>query len=127
MSEKPTIPEVIDRFAAYHRREPAWGSLHVVLDDGNVADEFVRGCIEHAEGMGDAEGAELARILLSMSKTQRARLPRLVAERYRWGGERVSIPVVLDQRPRSNPIEQAAPPTWTAGLITWPHPVPLCL
>lgn len=31
MSGKPTIPEVVDRFAAYYARNPAWGSLHVVL------------------------------------------------------------------------------------------------
>jgi hypothetical protein len=79
---KPTIPEVIDRFAAYYLRpgNGAWGSLHIVLDDGNVEDEFVRHCIGFALEDGDTEGIALAEILLTMSKTQRAKLPRLVHE-----------------------------------------------
>jgi hypothetical protein len=81
---KPTIPEVIDRFAAYYRRpgNGAWGSLHVVLDDGNVEDQFVRFCINVALEEGDIEGAALGEILLTMSKTQRAKLPALI----RWRG-----------------------------------------
>lgn len=74
---KPTIPEVRDRFMAYYAKHPAWGSLHVVLDDCNLADGHVRGCIEWAEEDGDTEGRELAEILLRMSKTQRLRLSRL--------------------------------------------------
>lgn len=77
---KPTIPEVIDRFRAYQRQWPAWHSLHVVLDDGNYADVFVEGCIETAERWGDHEGAELARILLRMSRTQRRKIARTVDE-----------------------------------------------
>jgi hypothetical protein len=73
-SAKPTIPEVIEGFRAYHARELAWGSLHVVLDDGNVADADVAFCAELARERGDAEGAELAELLARMSKTQRARL-----------------------------------------------------
>lgn len=74
---KPTIPEVIDRFKAYHEKELAWGSLHVVLDDGNVRDEFVVDCRNWALEQGDTEGVLLANILLSMSKTQRLKLARL--------------------------------------------------
>lgn len=81
MEGKPTIPEVIDRFRAYarDRGRGAWGSLHVVLDDQNIADVFVLGCIRDAEACGDTEGAELARILLRMSKTQRSRIGKLVS------------------------------------------------
>jgi hypothetical protein len=75
---KPTIPEVFDRFAAYYRKNPVWGSLHIVLDDGNVRDEDVQFCIDRAESNGDSEGAELGRILLRMSKTQRKKLPDMV-------------------------------------------------
>jgi hypothetical protein len=76
---KPTIPEVIERFREYHRKPGnlAWGSLHIVLDDGNVEDAHVAFCVEHAEAQGDTEGAELARILLAMSKTQRSKIGRL--------------------------------------------------
>ena len=74
MSEtKPTIPEVIERFRAYQERpgNGAWGSLHIVLDDGNVTDSDVAFCIDVARDKGDEEGEALARILLRMSKTQR--------------------------------------------------------
>ena len=68
------IPEVIDRFRAYFRKNPAWASLHVVLDDANFDDGAVRHCIEYADRVGDREGADLGRILLCMSKSQRKRL-----------------------------------------------------
>lgn len=71
---KPTIPEVIDRFMAYHEQNRAWGWLHVVLDDDNVDDGDVQGCIDMAAEHGDTEAAELGKILLQMSKTQRARI-----------------------------------------------------
>lgn len=76
---KPTIPEVIDRFRAYHAMpgNGAWGALHVVLDDNNVADHFVVSCIDSAYTAGDYEGAELAQILARMSRTQRLKLARI--------------------------------------------------
>lgn len=74
---KPTIPEVIDRFRAYHAKEPAWGYLHITLDDGNVRDDFVTYCRDTAMHYGDTEAVELADILLSMSRTQRLKLGRL--------------------------------------------------
>lgn len=75
---KPTIPEVLLRFRSYYERNRAWGSLHVVLDDGNVADDHVRSCEQYAKENGDTEGATLAAILLTMSKTQRLKLPNAV-------------------------------------------------
>lgn len=74
---KPTIPDVLDRFRAYHASNPSWGCLHVVLDDENVEDRSVRYCREYAHAEGDAEGAALAEILLTMSQTQRLRLSEL--------------------------------------------------
>jgi len=79
---KPTIPEVLERFAAYQRKELAWGCLHIVLDDGNVDNASVAFCIKYAERSEDPdpEAAKLGRILARMSKSQRLRLPRKVAE-----------------------------------------------
>ncbi len=54
--DKPTIPEVIDRFRAYHAWNLTWGSLHIVLDDGNVDDDSVAFCKGWALEHGDAEG-----------------------------------------------------------------------
>lgn len=73
---KPTIPEVRARFLAYYQQpgNSCWGSLHIVLDDGNIADDHVRFCVGFAERNNDPEGAELARILLQMSKTQRRKM-----------------------------------------------------
>lgn len=76
-ARKPTIPEVLDRFAAYHREHPCWsGGLHVVLDEGNVSDSSVRHAVERTEG----EAHDLAKLLLRMSRTQRLKLPNMVEE-----------------------------------------------
>lgn len=72
---KPSIPQVLSRFTDYLEKNLAWGSLHIVLSDNNVDDDSVRFCINYAEEKGDQEGKELAEILLTMSKTQRLRLP----------------------------------------------------
>jgi hypothetical protein len=70
------VPDVIGRFRAYHERPEngAWGSLHLVLEDHNIADSNVEFCIRWAAGNGDVEGEALARILLAMSKTQRLKI-----------------------------------------------------
>lgn len=81
MTARPTIPDVVERFAAYGiKTSGVWGSLHVVLDECNVSDGNVEWCIAYAERRGDAEGAELGRILLTMSKTQRGKMDRAVRE-----------------------------------------------
>lgn len=74
---RPTLPEVASQFAAYYAApgNGAWGSLHIVLSDGNVGDDCVQFCIDHAQEIGDAEGERLGRILLTMSKAQRRKLP----------------------------------------------------
>lgn len=73
-ANKPAIPEVVERFARYFQANPVWGSLHIVLDDGNVSDHSVKFCAQYARESRDLEGAELADILLRMSKTQRLKL-----------------------------------------------------
>lgn len=87
MNQKPTIPEVVPLFLPYYRQHGAWGSLHVVLDDHNVEDHSVRYCIEWAEESGDTQGAELGRILLRMSKTQRGKLSRVIERASRQPDE----------------------------------------
>lgn len=77
-SVKPTIPEVLPRFEAYYAMHPSWGSLHIVLEDGNVEDGHVISCIKWAEERGDIEGKALAEILLTMSKTQRGKLANVI-------------------------------------------------
>lgn len=80
-STKPSIPDVVERFAHYFEDDNGvWGSLHIVLDDGNVENHSVEYCIDYAEEKGDQEGAELGRILLQLSRTQRLKLPKKVDE-----------------------------------------------
>ena len=74
---KPTIPEVIDQFRSYHATHEGWGSLHVVLEDGNYQRHHVSWCAGYATGQSDHEGAWLAEILLRMSITQRRKIARI--------------------------------------------------
>jgi len=75
--DRPSITsEVVVRFAAYREQHPAWGSLHVVLDDGNAETKFVQECADDADARGDVEGAALARILLTLTESQRLRVGR---------------------------------------------------
>lgn len=54
----------------------AGGSLHIVLDDGNIKDDSVEFCRKWAEDAGDEDGVRLAEALLGLSKTQRLRVRR---------------------------------------------------
>jgi hypothetical protein len=75
---KPSLtPELKSRFAAYHKKNPTWGVLHVALDDGNIKDSDIQHCIGYAIGTGDKEGESLAAALLAMSRTQRGKLMRV--------------------------------------------------
>ena len=77
MNAKITVPDVLERFIAYRRKHPVWGSLHVVLEDGNVSDADVRYCAVIAERDEDGEGKALAELLLKLSRTQRCRVATL--------------------------------------------------
>ena len=81
MGDKPTIPEVIDAFVDYLAGNDSWGSLHIVLADGNLHDDFVRFCIDYAVENGDAAGICLGGILLRMSKTQRGKIGSVAREK----------------------------------------------
>lgn len=77
-NNKPAVPDVVERFAGYYQANATWGSLHIVLEDGNVSDRSVEFCEQYAKESGDLEGAELAATLLRMSKTQRLKLSSAV-------------------------------------------------
>lgn len=80
-TNRPFItPEIIERFAAYYSANPTWGSLHIVLDDLNLETSHVAFCVDWAERYGDVEGKALAEILLSMTRTQRAKIGRRVEQ-----------------------------------------------
>ena len=77
--QKPTIPEVLPLVQAYYAKpgNGAGGSLHIVLDDGNIETHFVEFCKEYALENNDQDGVELAELLLHMSYTQRRKLYRM--------------------------------------------------
>lgn len=77
MNGRIAVPDVLDRFIEYRRKEPVWGLLHIVLEEGNVSDSDVDYCIARAEHACDSEALELARILRQMSRTQRCRIDAL--------------------------------------------------
>lgn len=82
---RPKVNEVLEDFYRYYQKNPAWGVLHVILDDGNYGP--VRGAIQYAEGIGDEEGKRLAEILDQMSPTQQGKIARLCSQRdarERW-------------------------------------------
>ena len=62
-----------DECRGFYRKDGngAGGSLHLVLDDGNVSDDNVKFCIDYAEKKGDTEGAALGRKLLELSIVDR--------------------------------------------------------
>lgn len=74
---KPIIPDVLPLVRAYRANNAAGGSLHIVLEDGNVDDGSVLFCESLAQQNGDADGARVAALLLRMSKTQRRKLTRI--------------------------------------------------
>lgn len=71
-SSKPSVtPDVVARFAAYHAVHPE--IFHIVLDDDNIEHGHAKYCQSVAKGV---EGAELGRMLVAMSSTQRLKLAR---------------------------------------------------
>ena len=74
---RPTIPQVVARFAEYRSWNLAWGALHIVLDDNNVSDDSVLFCLRYTQPGGPDENEEaywLSCILLDMSPTQRLKI-----------------------------------------------------
>ena len=47
------------------------GMFHIVLDDGNVGDDSVRWCIEHASDYGHEDDAGVGPVLLDLSVLER--------------------------------------------------------
>lgn len=73
------IPQVVQRFAEYYRHNGAWGLLHTALDDGNIKDSDVRWCVLVTPDSVyyDQNGSDLAKVLASMTLTQRGKLSEL--------------------------------------------------
>lgn len=77
-SDRPKVPEVRALAEAYYEKpgNECGGSLHIVLDDGNVEDGCVTFCEQWAHERGDNDGVALARLLIQMTRTQREKVYR---------------------------------------------------
>lgn len=71
---KITLPEFRERyedlFNHYHYENGAWGSLHIILADGNIEKRNLVWCLQWAKDEGDWEGYILIQILMLLSATQ---------------------------------------------------------
>ena len=74
VTKKPTVPEVLPLVREYYLKHPVGGNLHIVIDDGNVDDKYVKFCLEQATSQNDSGGIAIACLLLMMSKTQRRKI-----------------------------------------------------
>lgn len=70
------IPDVIDQIRAYYRLpgNEAGGIVHIVLEDGNIAQKDADWCLEQALDHGDENDIEIARIVAGLSRTQRKKI-----------------------------------------------------
>jgi len=50
------------------------GSLHIVLDDGNLEDDHVLFCVRYAQENDDPLGFLVAKVLLALSEPDREKL-----------------------------------------------------
>ncbi len=69
-----TVSEVLPLVQAYYKFNGVGGSLHIVLDDGNLEDDSVEFCLRYARDNHDIAGQNLAKVLLRMSRKQRQKL-----------------------------------------------------
>lgn len=71
--DRPSVPEVAELARAYYEKpgNGCGGSLHIVLDDGNLEDGHIEFCRTYAAERDDADGVRLAELLLQMTPTQR--------------------------------------------------------
>lgn len=77
MEKIKDVRPFLEDFKIYHEREPGWGGLHIVLDDGNFEDDNVDFCLDLSIQMEEFEVYYLARLLQKMSKTQRKKIQEL--------------------------------------------------
>jgi hypothetical protein len=63
----------------YGQGNPTGGYLHVVVDDGNIDDENIEGCIEEAKTYGDDSAVAIGEMLLAFPLDER----RLICADFR--------------------------------------------
>jgi hypothetical protein len=81
---KPTLPEMLPLLGAYYAcpGNDNGGDLHIITEDGNIADQHVRWCAEHGR---TPIGRALGELLLRMSLTQRKKIAEMTFYSWRSG------------------------------------------
>ena len=75
--KKLTIPEVLPLIKEYLTKpnNGAGGELHIVFDDMNIKDTYIKYCIENSTS---EDTKKIGSLLLQMSKTQRLKICHLI-------------------------------------------------
>lgn len=60
--------------AGYYATNPCGGSLHIVLDDGNLENTHIDWCAGYAYGTGDMVGSRIASLMREMTMSQRRKV-----------------------------------------------------
>lgn len=70
------LEDISRRIINYYVQEnnEAGGSLHIVLDDGNLEDVSIEYCIGYASRANDSEGVAIGNMLLGISLKDRQEL-----------------------------------------------------
>lgn len=78
LAGKGDVPTAINMAREYYNKpgnpHVGGGSLHIVLDDGNITNNDILFCIKWAKERNDQDGVALGEYLLTLSKTQRKKL-----------------------------------------------------
>jgi hypothetical protein len=65
------VEKAIKMSRAYWGNVAGGGSLHIVLEDGNLETDHVLWCKNYAKEQGDPEGVKLAEFLLTLTEDER--------------------------------------------------------
>jgi hypothetical protein len=69
--DKKWFDEFISIVAEYYKSNPTGGSLHIVLDDGNLESSSIQWCAGYAYGLKDDVGNDIANLMRHMNIRQR--------------------------------------------------------
>lgn len=73
---RPTVAQVLPLVRVVYERHCAGCCLHILTDDGNVAQEHADFCLQQAHENGHADCLAAAQLLVAMSPTQRTKVYR---------------------------------------------------
>ena len=73
-SDTDWFPEFMKLCADYYTTNPCGGSLHTVLDDGNLTNSSIDWCAGYAWGQKDPQGNQIARLMRWMTHRQRRKV-----------------------------------------------------